>query len=60
MPPLEKRPRTPSWQLAVLTGILISGVYYNTFYSFIPASIKEKGDKLAAEARGKRTAKKDE
>jgi len=61
MPSLQKkRPGIPSWQLGVLTGILISGVYYNTFYSVIGPSVKEKADKIAAEAREKRLGKKDE
>ena len=60
MPSLEKRPRVPSWQWGVLGGILISGLYYNTFYSVIGPSIKEKAEKIAAEAREKRLGKKDE
>ena len=60
MPPLEKRPRVPSWQLGVVTGILITGLYYNTFYSVIGPSVKEKANKIAAEAREKRLGRKDE
>ena len=61
MPSLQKkRPGIRSWQLDVLTCILISGVFYNTFYSFIGPSVQEKADKIAAEAREKRLGKKDE
>ena len=60
MPPLDKRPRVPSWQLGVLTGVLIAGVYYNTLYSVIGPGIRDKADKIAAEAREKRLARKDE
>ena len=61
MPPLQKkRPGIRRWQLDVLTCILISGVYYNTFYSVLGPSVKEKADKIAADAREKRLEKKDE
>jgi len=60
MPPLGKRPRVPSWQLGVVTGILVAGLYYNTFYSVIGPSVKEKADKIAAEARERRLERKDE
>jgi len=61
MPSLQKkRPGIPGWQLGVLTVYLISGVYYNIVYSGIGPSVKEKADKIAAEAREKRLEKKDE
>ena len=62
MPPLQKkRSAIPRWQFgvqAVISGILISGVYYYTFTTVIDP--REKANKIAAEAREKRLEKKDE